>query len=82
MPKSNSSTPLNLPFISVFLAFSSVLAFVNSPGEHDGHIVGSPEDDDEGPDSKMLKSVHGEIPKQSAPLPKEELEKSACKSLT
>ena len=64
----------NCPFL--------VIAFDNSPGDHDGHIIGSPEDDEERPDTKMLKSVHGEIPKQSAPLPKEELEESACMSLS
>lgn len=58
----------------------SVLTYDDSPVEHDGHLVGTPSED-ERPDAKMLKSVHGEIPKQSAPIPKEELEESARKWL-
>lgn len=57
-----------------------MLAYDDSPIEHDGHLVASPSED-ERPDAKMLKSVHGEIPKQSAPIPKEELEESARKSI-
>nr|CDS25773.1 Dynein intermediate chain [Hymenolepis microstoma] len=58
-----------------------VLTYDDSPAEHDGHLVGTPSED-ERVDAKMLKSVHGEIPKQSAPIPKEELEESVLVELT
>ncbi|KAM7536581.1 hypothetical protein Aperf_G00000088781 [Anoplocephala perfoliata] len=58
-----------------------VLAYDDSPLEQDGHLGISPSED-ERPDAKMLKSVHGEIPKQSAPIPKEELQESALVELT
>ncbi|KAL5962389.1 Cytoplasmic dynein 1 intermediate chain 1 [Taenia solium] len=58
-----------------------VLTYDDSPMENDGQLIGSPYDDDRS-DAKMLKSVHGEIPKQSAPIPKEELQESVLVELT
>lgn len=55
---------------------SPVLTYDDSPMENDGQLIGSPYEDDRS-DAKMLKSVHGEIPKQSAPIPKEELQEPA-----
>ncbi|EUB55746.1 Cytoplasmic dynein 1 intermediate chain [Echinococcus granulosus] len=58
-----------------------LLTYDDSPIENDGQLIGSPYDDDRS-DAKMLKSVHGEIPKQSALIPKEELQESALVELT